>query len=1034
MQSSLAHRLEIHDPKHSKTNIAEKKYRQKILIIDFDIFGSIGGGQTVYKNIILNSPDKDFYYFVSKGSEPQDMPRNVTAIPFKLFYRGIIDGMAEAHHRLYYIYQECANFAKSIQLYDATLSFDVVDTPDYRLNGLFVKQVLEQHNIPVGHVALALHGTLSAAWRRGWPGKNAKRLFAELHFFERMQLHSAASRYAISNKYAQDIQKNSNLSVHVIDPLSVVRPHKISIPPKSKTPPDLAFIGRRERWKGPDIFLDLAWSLPAHAYSRLLIIGPDGPNHLGRGSDDILTQAARLRGIDFEKIERLNATELDRLQETRIVTVLPSRHDTFNLTGLESLMQGAPVLVSQYAGLAGYIREKLPELSDLIIDLQCDRSAAPILLDVLSNYDRWRERTARAVSMLDTTTGLDLLDNMYDVEMEANKRITNYMRDLGDQFALFSLRPNLFIEPSDKSRLDQLADTVKKNPVVRHVARTAYNVAKSGGNIGKEVRRTVRDPKGKIREVAREIIVNKVGVPLAYLGQSDRMTQMLKWQAEVLHMPERTSKEARIKLHKLSDMVGERRFDRLRLFRELMRLERRRGNDLVAATYALRIMRWLGSDRLSLLDDTLAALQKGGFSTEADVADLMYRDPKTANTRIKKYLQQQQIRHLTKPDTTSFEIFDDRRGISRPKVTVIVSLYNAANKIELFCRLLMQQTLLKKGQVEFVFVDSASPTAEYEIFKSIQSQTPFPALFVRTHERETIQMAWNRAIKLARGEYLSFLGVDEGIHPECLDILSAELDRRPEIDWMISNAMVTEVDRKGQLDHDVMLYDRRGYRQDWVYLDTTFLSWVGGLYRKSLHERFGYYDESFRGAGDTEFKNRVGPFIKSAAVEKTLGVFNNFPEERTTQHPRAEIEDLRAWYLHRTPGGMDYAFENRDVNDAVALFRDTLRYRKCYCQHWSTDLDLGRSLAVHLGGRSDRPAWAASSEKEINALLQAYRGFELSPAVNRRLGGLISLQKWRAIKKTERHHQALFGLEENPAYDILNDNRYEQHWWSWSTD
>ena len=39
-------------------------------------------------------------------------------------------------------------------------------------------------------------------------------------------------------------------------------------------------------------------------------------------------------------------------------------------------------------------------------------------------------------------------------------------------------------------------------------------------------------------------------------------------------------------------------------------------------------------------------------------------------------------------------------------------------------------------------------------------------------------------------------------------------------------------------------------------------------------------------------------------IPQTLGVFLNYPEERTTASPKAEIEDLRAWYLHRTVAGL----------------------------------------------------------------------------------------------------------------------------------
>ncbi|MFM7579570.1 MAG: family 2 glycosyl transferase, partial [Microcystaceae cyanobacterium] len=104
-----------------------------------------------------------------------------------------------------------------------------------------------------------------------------------------------------------------------------------------------------------------------------------------------------------------------------------------------------------------------------------------------------------------------------------------------------------------------------------------------------------------------------------------------------------------------------------------------------------------------------------------------------------------------------------------------------------------------------------------------------------------------------------------------------ELDRDEHLDWVIGHSLVTNVDRQGSWVSDVMAYDRTGYEQDLVYLETCYLSWVGALYRKSIHDRFGYYDASFRGAGDTEFKSRVMPFIKSKVVDQTLGLFGNYP-------------------------------------------------------------------------------------------------------------------------------------------------------------
>src|SRR5262249_26088695 len=108
--------------------------------------------------------------------------------------------------------------------------------------------------------------------------------------------------------------------------------------------------------------------------------------------------------------------------------------------------------------------------------------------------------------------------------------------------------------------------------------------------------------------------------------------------------------------------------------------------------------------------------------------------------------------------------------------------------------------------------------------------------------------------------------------------------------------------------------------------------------------RLGYYDPTFGAAGDTEFKNRLLPFLKTDAFLRTLGVFWNYPEIRTTQHPRAEIEDYRAWHVFRTSAGVEYAHANSRPEDIVRAAGDALRYRKSYASSISTDLEYAYEL------------------------------------------------------------------------------------------
>jgi glycosyltransferase involved in cell wall biosynthesis len=442
----------------------------------------------------------------------------------------------------------------------------------------------------------------------------------------------------------------------------------------------------------------------------------------------------------------------------------------------------------------------------------------------------------------------------------------------------------------------------------------------------------------------------------------------------------------------------------------------------------------LGSDRFGDLPYILKTLRAEGLTQEATVTEAIYSQTDEGDRQKScRELLEKAYYHHQQPQQWEYEIFDDRRPQPTYRASIIVSLYNAAAKLPRFLRTLQHQTLLRSHQAEIILVDSGSPTDEYKVFQALADELQLPILYVRSQQRETIQSAWNRGISLAHSPYLSFLGVDETIVSDCLEVLVDVLDRESSIDWAIGHSLVTQVDREGNWVDDIMLYDRRGYQQDLVYLETCYLSWVGALYRRSIHERFGYYDASFRGAGDTEFKNRVLPHIKSAVVNRTLGLFWNYPDERTTQSPRIELEDMRAWYLHRTVGGIEYALGDRSQEEAEQLLYKSLSYRKSYCQHISSDLDYAYNLCQFIQQRYPNSP-ALRYFDGIKQLLKAYRSLDWIDPLTQ-LSPLSTFQQTRQLAQAiAAKHRKQGDRNFQPDYQIFHDNRHEQHSFLWFTE
>ena len=841
-----------------------------ILITDFDLFHSAGGGQTVYRRMIALRPRDRFYYLLERESPAAPRPANTVGIPFRPKNWPVADRHGLGAH-LIQTYSYTRNLANSVARQFPDQAFDVVDVPDYTQHGVFIRTALAAEGLRCGRVVLALHGTLSSAFAGGWPAPDDNTaLLDQLRRGEDLQFRAADARYAISAAYASEWQQKFPLAVNLADPLSVM-PDAAPLPAVARDgPPDLAFVGRREKWKGPDIFLDLAWCVDRALYRRLIVAGPDGLNHLGIGSAGFLAEAARRRGLRPEMVGGLPVEAVRHLLAERTVLLLPSRHDTFNLVALEALAHGCPALISSRAGVAAWLLKTLPELAWLVVDIGCARTAAAAAADLLRNYESRRDEVVAAMRGV-AAPGPEAFDEIYRLAPAGDSAARAELTDLAAAAAA-SLRSGeragfgyaLRYPGLPARRVFRLVEPLLPQALAVQLRR----------RLSGSLRRLRRLRRAGLHGVARETIKTRSPGhrPVAARDQADRR------QPGGALAP-----YAGNDLAALSGRVADHLVDRVPLFRTMARLERQAGRDLIAATYGLRIMRWLGGDGFGDLPFVSATLRAHGFAHEADTAEAMFGRGDDTEARCLELMRDayRRNRHNSDPPLA----VDDRRGDVARRVCVIVSLYNAADKLPTLLACLAQQSLALRGELEVVLVDSNSPADERAAMEGFLARQPLPVAYARSAERETIQQAWNRGIKLARAPYLAFLGADEGLHPDALRQLADALDADPRADWAMADSLVTDVDAAGVYAGDVMAYDRTGYRQDLVYLETCYLSWVGGLYRRSIHDRFGYYDESFRAAGDTEFKNRIMPHIRSVHVPRMLGVFNNYPEARTTASP-----------------------------------------------------------------------------------------------------------------------------------------------------
>ena len=976
----------------------------KVLLVTIDLFKSIGGGQTVYKKIIEATPDIQFFYF--RDDEQADSPKPVNAQSIPLLACRRLRMLAPSLYASYRIsaLEEADRFARSA----AGQTFDVVDIPDFYSFGSLLRNAFAHHQVKVGRVVLAMHGNISKSLEMSWDSANNE-ILEGLHILEQHQFDAADGAYAISPRYIREWQAVVNREVHYIDPAHFVAAEiNTAQPEKSDEKPAVYCIGRSERRKGNDLFVELVRWLNKSTYSRVAHIGDQVYSNQGISSSYLLRGIAKQRNMEVESLPAMNSVQLSQLFAERSIVVLPVRYDTLNLVALEALFSGCPVAISTRAGVCDYLDENHPGLPYVKIDFDNFYAAVSDLQNILDNYDKHRRALLDYLTQHTPSPRSSLnIDSIYQAILSAPARC----KSLGDEAIIHYEVHGL----SHKRGLGHFTR--------RMLSPRAYHA----------LRCMVKDPKHFLVGVIRKKLQKSEYFGDAkYFGVIWGVWSTPRRLRQIAESAKGNMGQLREKLNDIYSIAGNPLY-RCNFWLAIARIERILGNELIAVTYELRILRLLGDDRLGLLPNIMSSLGKLGFTREAKAVQAMYAEPKNAEKNVYAYLKEAYQRNLIRQDKP-FQVLDDRRNEIPAKVAIIVSLYKAAEKLNFFLTALSQQTLVKQDAVEIILVDSGSPTNERGVIETFMDKMPLNAVYARSAERETIQAAWNRGIGLAKAPYLVFLGVDETLYPEGLEVLANELDQNPDVDWVMANSLVTAVEESGVNQYDIMTYDRTGATKDHVYLETCYLSWVGGMYRKTLHERFGYYDETFGAAGDTEIKNRIMPYINVKFIPQMLGLFLNYPDGQTTASPKAEIEDLRAWYLHRTPGGVRYAFENRPVADAEKLLCLALGYRKSYCEHMSCDIEYASYLAQYIKARNPDSTVTNPVLPGLKKMLSQLRKIEFEDSPSSRLEAInILVGAWRAASQYQTLHREQLKSISWPCYNVLNDNRYEQHSWLWKS-
>ncbi len=241
-----------------------------------------------------------------------------------------------------------------------------------------------------------------------------------------------------------------------------------------------------------------------------------------------------------------------------------------------------------------------------------------------------------------------------------------------------------------------------------------------------------------------------------------------------------------------------------------------------------------------------------------------------------------------------------KRSLSQRKylISALVPTYNAERFMRGLLEDLEAQTIA--DQLEIVIVDSNSPQNEGTIVEEFQQRYD-NIVYLRTDEWENSHAGINRCIRLAKGQYVTLACTDDRHKSDAFERMAAVLESRPDITLVYANCYITPFENETFENCTPVGVYRWA---DFDPLQLLYGCYIGPqpMWRRSLHDQYGYFDESLEQAGDWDFWLRLAENETFLHIDEFLGLYLYSPTGRQNRDSTLTLREgqvVHQRYLHR---------------------------------------------------------------------------------------------------------------------------------------
>ena len=187
-----------------------------------------------------------------------------------------------------------------------------------------------------------------------------------------------------------------------------------------------------------------------------------------------------------------------------------------------------------------------------------------------------------------------------------------------------------------------------------------------------------------------------------------------------------------------------------------------------------------------------------------------------------------------------------------PKISIITSVYDGDDHIEGFLQSITNQTIFKE-KCELVLIDADSPGNENLIIGEYLVKYPNNIVYKKLDKDPGIYGTWNEALELATGEFITNANLDDRKASNSLERHALALAAAPDLSLVYADSFITN---KPNETYEKNSSEGRRYNFEQFSKESMLRGnqpHNNPMWRKSLHDKYGLFNDKYRSAGDWEF-------------------------------------------------------------------------------------------------------------------------------------------------------------------------------------